>query len=375
MSGVLKEHLEYLSLPHRLNLYRAAVEKLVRPGDRVVDAGCGTGVLGLLCLQAGAAHVHAIDSTAAIEVAREALTRAGWAPKTDFIRGTSFQVELPELVDVVICDHVGYFGFDYGLIGLLADARRRFLRPGGILIPGRLKLHVGAVESQKGRQLVEAWQAPGIPPEFHWVRQHGVNSKYAVTLQPDELLTNPAELGCIDLQADNPDFFSWSERLTVLRDGVLHGLAGWFECELAEGVWMTNSPMSDSTIDRPQAFLPIDEALPVKAGDQLDLTLMARPAEHMIAWTVGHPASGSRFSHSTWLGDLLEQERLARSHPEHVPQINRTAHARGVVLGYCDGQRSLAKVQEAVLRDHPALFPSSEEIERFVKMVLSRDTQ
>ena len=375
MSGVLKEHLGYLSHRHRLDLYRAAVKKVIRPGDRVVDAGCGTGVLGLLCLQAGAAHVYAIDSTAAIEVAREALTRAGWASKAAFICGSSFQVELPERVDMVICDHVGYFGFDYGLIGLLADARKRFLKPGGTLMPRRLTLHVGAVESQKCQQLAEAWQSLGIPPEFHWVRQHSVNSKHAVDLQRDELMTDPAELCCIDLQVDQPDFFSWSARLTVQRDGVLHGLAGWFECELAEGIWMTNSPFSNASIDRFQAFFPIDEALPVKCGEVLDVTVMARPADNIIAWGVVHPASGRRFSHSTWQGDLLERERLARSRPEHVPQVGRIAHARSLVLGYCDGHRSVAQMQEAVLRDHPALFPSTEEITRFVTTVLSRDTQ
>ena len=375
MSGVLNEHLEYLALPHRLDLYRAAVEQLVRSGYTVVDAGCGTAVLGLLCLQAGAAYVHAIDSTAAIEIAREALTLAGWAPRANFIRGSSFQVDLPERVDVVICDHVGYFGFDYGLIGLLADARKRFLKPGGVMIPGRLKLHIAAVESQKCRQLAEAWQAPGIPPEFHWVRQHSVNSKHAVNLQRGELLTASDELCCIDLQADQPDFFSWSAQLTVQRDGVLHGLAGWFECELAEGVWMTNSPLSDAGIDRSQAFLPIGEALPVKCGEVLDVTVMARPADLMIAWVVAHPASGRRFSHSTWQGDLLDREQIVRSHPQHIPQVSRTAHARSLVLGYCDGQRSVAQVQDAVLHDHPTLFPSSEEPARFITAVLSRDTQ
>ena len=375
MSGVLEEHLGYLSLHGRLDLYRKAVKIIVRPGDRVVDAGCGTAVLGLLCLQAGAAHVYVIDSTAVIEVARESFTRAGWALKTDFIRGASFQVELPERVDMVICDHVGYFGFDYGLIGLLADARRRFLKPGGTLIPGRLKLYVGAVESHKSHQLVEAWQGPGIPPEFHWVCKRAVNSKHAVTLQPDELLTDPVLLGCIDLQAENPDFFSWSAQLTVQRDGVLHGLAGWFECELAKGVWMTNSPLSDKGINRPQAFLPIDAALLVKAGDRLDVIVMARPADHMIAWVVAHPASGRRFSHSTWQGDLLDREQIVRSNPEHIPHVSRIAHSRNLVLSYCDGQRSVAQVQEAVLRDHPALFPSTEEITRFVTTVLSRDTQ
>lgn len=375
MSGVLEEHLGYLSLPRRLDLYRAAVESVVRPGDHIVDAGCGTGVLGLLCLQAGAAHVHAIDSTAAIEIAREALTRAGWASKVDFIRASSFQVILAARADVVICDHMGYFGFDYGLISLLADARRRFLKPTGKLIPGRLKLHIAGVESEKARQLAEAWQAPGIPPEFHWVRQHGVNTKHAVSLQPNELLTDSAELCCIDLQVDNPDFFSWSTPLTVLRDGVLHGLGGWFESELAESVWMTNSPLSDERIHRPQAFLPLEDVLPVKAGQRLDVTVMARPADNVLAWTVVDPVSGRRFSHSTWQGDILEQQRLASSHPNHVPRLKRTAHARNLVLGYCDGRRSVAQVQEAVLRDHPALFPSEEEIARFVTSTLSRDTE
>lgn len=375
MSKVLEEHLGYLSLPHRLDLYRAAIEKTVLPGHRVVDAGCGTGVLGLLCLQAGAAHVHAIDSSVAIEIARESLEWAGFAPKADLIRGSTFQVDLPERVDLVICDHVGYFGFDYGLIGLLTDARRRFLKPGGTLMPRRLKLHIGAVESQKCQQLANGWQATAIPPEFHWVRQKSINTKHAVNLQHDELLSAPNELGCIDLLADSADFFSWTTQLTMQRDGILHGLAGWFECELAQDVWMTNSPLSDVGIGRSQAFLPIDEALPVKAGDRLDVTVMARPADHLIAWVGVHPATGRRFSHSTWEGDLLEQEQLARSRPQHVPRVSLTAHARNLVLGYCDGKRSVTQVQEVVMREHPTLFPSSEEIARFVTAVLSRDTE
>ena len=141
-----------------------------------------------------------------------------------------------------------------------------------------------------------------------------------MSLQADELMTAPAQLGCIDLAADNPDFFSWSAQLALQRDGIVHGLGGWFECELAEEVWMNNSPLSDRAIGRSQVFLAIDEALPVKAGDLLDVTVMARPGDHVIAWTITHPASGRRFSHSTWLGDLLEREQLARSHPEHVPR-------------------------------------------------------
>ena len=151
----------------RLEQFTTAVAQVVQPGDRVADVGCGSAVLGLLCLQAGAGHVDAIDSTAAIEIARQSLTRAGWGEQANFIHGKSFQVDLPEPVDVVICDHVGYFGFDYGLVETMADARHRFLKkPGGRLIPGRLQLQLGAVESDKCRQLAEGWQAP-----LYWKRR------------------------------------------------------------------------------------------------------------------------------------------------------------------------------------------------------------
>ena len=375
MNSILDEHLRYVADAIRLDLFRSAIAQAVQPGDRVADVGCGSAVLGLLCLQAGAVHIDAIDSTAAIEIARESLTKAGWGDKANFIQGKSFQVELAGQVDVIICDHVGYFGFDYGLIETMADARRRFLRPGGRMIPGRLRLQIGAVESDKCHQFAEGWAAPGIPREFHWLRQNGINIKYAVNLKADEVLAGPAELGCIDLRADNPEFFSWTTEFNIPRDGLMHGLAGWFECELAENVWMTNSPLSGHAIKRPQAFLPIDGALAVKAGDVIAATVMARPADHLIAWEVRHPASGRKFSHSTWLGDLLLQEQLAKTRPDHLPQLSRMARARILVLGYCDGRRSVGQIQAAVLREHPALFPSRDEITRFVAAVLSGNTE
>jgi SAM-dependent methyltransferase len=375
LSNILDEHQGYVADAIRLDLFRSAIAHAVQPGDRVADVGCGSAVLGLLCLQAGAAHIDAIDSTAAIEIARQSLTKAGWGDKANFIHGKSFQVELAEPVDIVICDHVGYFGFDYGLIETMADARRRFLKPGGRMIPGRLRLQIGAVESDKCYQLAGGWAAPGIPSEFHWLRQHGINTKCAVNLKADEVLAGPAYLGCIDLQTDNPEFLSWTTEFTMPRDGVMHGLAGWFECELAENVWMTNSPLSGHAIMRPQAFLPIDGPLAVKAGDVIAANVMARPADNLIAWDVRHPASGRKFSHSTWLGDLLMQEQLAKTRPDHVPQLSRIARARVLVLGYCDGQRSVGQIQEAVLREHPLLFPSPAEINRFVAAVLRGSTE
>ena len=135
MSSVLSEHLGYLSLEGRFAIYERALEAVLTPGDRVADLGCGFGVLGLQALRAGAGHVFGIDHSDAIEIARETMAREGLSNRYATIADTSYHAELPERVDLVVCDHVGFFGIDYGIIEMLEDARRRLLRPGGHVMP------------------------------------------------------------------------------------------------------------------------------------------------------------------------------------------------------------------------------------------------
>jgi protein arginine N-methyltransferase 1 len=375
MSFVLDEHLSYVADAVRLERFKAAFGKVVKRGDCIADLGSGSGILGLLCLQAGADRVHFVDDSAMIDIARQTLTRAGLDGKATFIHGRSEQISLPELADIVVCDHVGYFGFDYGIVRLLRDARRRFLKPGGALVPASVELQIAAIESLPCHKLAQGWCAQGIPAEFHWLREYSVNAKHAVNLKPEELLGEPATLGRIDFGEDHPELFTWTVELRMERDGLVHGLGGWFDCELAQGVSMSNSPLAQKPIQRPQVFLPIAEAVPVKTGDRVKATVMARAGDELIAWKLEFLSAGKRYSHSTWEGMLLAPQDLLQSNPTRVPQPNRAGLARAIVLGYCDGRRTAREIEQAVLLEHPGLFPSAEEISRFVARVLHRDTQ
>ena len=371
---MLDEHLGYVADRVRLDAFRAAIAKVVESGDVVADLGCGTGVLGLLCLEAGASRVWAIDSTSMLEIARASMARAGLSDKVEFIRGKSHRVTLPERVDVVICDHVGFFGFDYGIVQTLQDARNRFLKPGGRILPRSVHLKLAAVESEKSYAKADKWANAAVPSELHWIRRHAVNAKHAVELGAEDLLSEQASLGVIDLTGDNPDFLSWTAELRIERDGVLHGLAGWFECELAPGVWMTNSPCASQAIDRSQAFLPIDEPVPVRAGEVLNARIMTRHADHLLAWTVDLPGAGRQFRHSTWQGMLWAPEEIIRSQPDRVPLLSREGRARLAVLGCCDGHRTVREIEQRVLEQYPDLFPSRDEVSRFVAQALGWDT-
>ena len=41
----------------------------------------------------------------------------------------------------------------------------------------------------------------------------------------------------------------------------------------------------------------------------------------------------------------------------------------------CDGERTANEIEQLVLREHPDLFPSTQEISRFVAQVLNADTE
>jgi len=54
-------HARLLLRIDRTLLIREAINRTVKPGDRVLDAGCGTGLLSLLSIEAGAKEVLAVD--------------------------------------------------------------------------------------------------------------------------------------------------------------------------------------------------------------------------------------------------------------------------------------------------------------------------
>ena len=371
MSDLLQEHLGYLSDGKRLELFRDAIARTIAPGDTVADLGCGFGILGLMCLQAGAGQVWGIDRTDAIDVARETMERAGHGHHYHCLREHTFRAVLPEPVDLIVCDHIGYFGFDYGIVAMIGDARRRMLRPGGKLVPSRIRLMLAGAASPRCRDKAEAWASTPIPAEFAWLRQYGVNASHAYAFDPAEIATEPVTLGEIDLRVDNPAHFAFEARLQARSDCRIDGLGGWFEAELAPGVWMTNSPLAADRIDRGQIFLPFDAPIGLVAGETLEVSLSIRHEDGMLAWSARPQGGGQRQKQSNWASLVLNTQKIGEG-VARKPKLNPAGHAAGIVHGYVDGQRSAGEIEAAVLRDHPHLFPSAEETSRFVLSELAR---
>lgn len=119
---------------------KEAVLATVQPGDFVIDAGCGTGLLALWAAKAGAKKVLAIDF-ADVSMGRALAEENQVADRIEFIRADLTQFELPtdERSDVLLA--MVYFNDprrDAAQSKLTCSLREKVLKSGGKQIPDRV---------------------------------------------------------------------------------------------------------------------------------------------------------------------------------------------------------------------------------------------
>jgi len=103
-----------------------ALEELVRPGVRVLDLGCGSGILAIAAAKLGATRVLALDiDSSAVRAARENVAANGVAPTVEVREGT---LDGDEFFDLIVANISGL------TLERLAPTLARSLRPGGMLI-------------------------------------------------------------------------------------------------------------------------------------------------------------------------------------------------------------------------------------------------
>jgi ribosomal protein L11 methyltransferase len=138
----------------------AVLEDRVAPGARVVDVGCGSGVLAVAAARSGAAHVEAVDvDPEAVRVTAVNAARNGVA---DRVRASSSGVdELTATADVVVAN------IGASVLVALAPALVRATAQGGSLVlSGLLSDQLGGVATA----FAAAGAAPvddGVEGEWH----------------------------------------------------------------------------------------------------------------------------------------------------------------------------------------------------------------
>ena len=149
-----------------LNL-EEAINKTVKDGDIVLEAGGGTGILSMFALKAGAKHVYVIELSARFtQVIREIAKLNGFEDRITVINGDATETDIPEKVDVYISELLCTGLFNEPQVQAYNNCRR-FFTPDTKCIPSQVvsKIQfVGANEYVYGINVaVDSYLAEDIP--------------------------------------------------------------------------------------------------------------------------------------------------------------------------------------------------------------------
>jgi protein arginine N-methyltransferase 1 len=265
---------ESMLLDHaRCEAYREAIQRTVKPGDVVVDLGAGTGVLSFFALQAGARHIYAIEMSKIADATAELIEANGFRERITLIRKNSKKVRLPERCDVLVTETLSAFCFDAeNTIEFVADARERFLKPGGRIIPESAETFLLPFSS-------EAFGAGRLPARFYDLDYQPFIKRLLKAYllvrasgKPFVALSQPALCYHLDFRKDTQNPGKTFVPFRITAEGRLDGFLGWFEARLCEGVTLSNSPYLPLT-HWWQLYLPVAEQPEYRAGQMLLLCL------------------------------------------------------------------------------------------------------
>jgi len=293
---IVRYHRSLLADTVRTQTYRDAIEETVRDGDVVVDIGCGSGILSFFAARAGAKRVYAIDEGPVIELARALAHDNGLADRITFINGSSFDVTLDEKADVIVTETMGNNGLDEQIVRAVDDARRRWLRDGGAVIPQSIQV----IASPADVILDDAsfWLEPRYDVDLTRMRDYAMNMVHAVDVDEESLIDDGEVIAEVDLRAPNDGAARGTGHFHALRDAVITGIAVWFRAQLTQQMELTNQPPNICRSWK-QSFLPIASRMRVDRGDEIAIEIQTFDG---IEWKWRVATSAARVEQSTLNG-------------------------------------------------------------------------
>lgn len=361
----------------RFAAYRDALERDIEPGCTVLDLGTGTGVHALLACKLGARRVYAIETSDAIQVARDIARDNGLSDRIVFFHETSTRVSLPEPVDLMVSDLRGILPLFGRHLPSIVDARRRLLRGGGTMIPRRDEIWVAPVEAgDLYRELVDPWESDRAGLDMSAARELVTQSLHSKRIVTDQLIGAPQSWAMLDYATlESPDAHGRLE-FNIDRSGEVHGFAVWFDATLVDGVGLSNAPGQDDLVYG-MNFLPLTQPVVVTPSDRVSLDLRATLVGDDYVWQWDTEVRGTerpasvRFAQSSFHGMLLSTRSLALA-ADHEPTLSQDGRIDVAALGMIDGHTALTRIAARLLERFPDEFADRREALDRVAMLARR---
>lgn len=317
VNQLLAGHEKLLSDGTRNRLFYQALEKNVTRESSVLDIGSGTGLWAIAAARLGAKRVVAIEQDQLLIGLIKTLARDnGVADRVEVVQGEAGQVQLGKEFDIVISETIGHLVFDEQIVPIMIDAKERFLKPGGVLIPESIALVAAAGHLNEERQRLPA----GIPLEYGYFESLLLNHPLGLTDRANlKLMSEPKELIRVDLTIieSSPSLNNMAVRWELRGTHRINCFAVWAEATLTSDVHLTTIQTS--------SWSPLLYRVNPFKGEQGDLEFKLTLTEASNYWTAtladGQAWETQSYSPAVAATVLLAQSRANIDLLSHLQRI------------------------------------------------------
>lgn len=214
-------HFNLLCDQIRVEVFRKAITATVTPDDVVADLGAGTGILALLAANK-AKHVYAVEIDPFIlDAARALAERTGLSGKITFLEGDACSIDLPEKIDVVICEMLDTALIREQQVPVMNHTVQNLLCPNGKVIPIAADTYVELVSVD--------YKFEGFDFPIPYYQKCGARP-------PVNSMTQPQLLHSVRFDECNPLFVDKDVSLTVEQEGSFNALRITTKVDFDQGI-------------------------------------------------------------------------------------------------------------------------------------------
>jgi len=266
----------------RCESFAKALRELVTPDSVVLDIGAGTGILSIFSAQAGARITYAIERTRTAELAKCIIAENQLSDRIKVFQADMESVELPEQVDLIVSEWLGGYGVDENLLPVVVQARDRWLKPDGIMIPGAVSSWIVPSFDDELEKDVQFWSQQPYGVELSAIGDNVTHQLQCCrnNVKQEHILSDPCLMWEIDAKTISletaTNVFESKTTFVCSRSGLCNSFAAWFEAYLSPDNILSNRPSTDYTHWGRWVF-PIGKTIQVEKGSQIDLRFSLRP--------------------------------------------------------------------------------------------------
>ncbi|GFN80895.1 protein arginine N-methyltransferase 3 [Plakobranchus ocellatus] len=251
-------------------------------GKTVLDVGCGTGILSMFAVKAGARQVVAVDQSNIIYQAMDIARENNMHEKITFVKGRLEDVVLPfQKFDIIISEWMGYFLLFEAMLDSVLWARDRYLNSDGCVYPDHFSMKVVGISDQDLRKSKLGFWDDVYGFKMSCMKTSVSDEVNVRLVKEEQVVTEPAvikDLNVMQCTVADLDFIS-EFSLKCLSDAEITAVVGYFDTDFnqscSERVSFSTGPQATPT-HWEQAVMMLPSPITVHAGAIINCKMIYR---------------------------------------------------------------------------------------------------